>query len=99
MVRNILTSWCSYMSGRPYRTLVGGRGKECIFWGSQKMLPQRDFATGRFPLAGVWKAATPETTSESQVPGNGLPVFDNPSGQLFRHEHERGDFSQPALLQ
>ena len=34
MVRNMLTSWCSYASGRPYSTLVGGRGKECIFWGS-----------------------------------------------------------------
>ena len=35
----------------------------------QKMLPQRDFAAGRISLAGAWKAATPGTTAEAQVPG------------------------------
>ena len=30
----MLAKLCSGTSGRPYTTLVGGRGKECIFWGS-----------------------------------------------------------------
>ena len=43
------------------------------------MLPQRDFVAGRFPLAGVWKAATPGTTTECQVSENGFPIPGEPS--------------------
>ena len=34
MARNMLTRWCSNASGRAYTPVVGLRGKECIFLGS-----------------------------------------------------------------
>ena len=51
-----------------------------------KMLPQRDFAAGGFSLAGVWKAATPGTTAEAQVPRNCWPIPGDHSGELWRHQ-------------
>ena len=54
-------------SGRPCTSLVGGRGKQMDFLREQfqheKMLPQRDFAAGRF-------FGPPRTSAGAQVPGN-----------------------------
>ena len=45
----------------------------------RKILPQRDFAAGGFPLADAWKAATtPRVTAEGQVPGNDLSILGTP---------------------
>ena len=66
----------------------------------RKMLPQRDFTAGGFPLAGAWNVATtPGTTAEGQVPGNDLPIPANLAGELSGHQQQGGDFSQPALRQ
>ena len=41
----------------------------------EKMLPQTDFAAGRFSSAGVRKAATPGTAAEAQMHENNLPII------------------------
>ena len=90
VARNTLARLCSGTSGRPHTTLAGGRGKKMHFLGEQfqhqKMLPQRDFAAGGFSLAGAWKAATPGTTAEAQVPGNCWPIPGDGSGELCGHQ-------------
>ena len=42
----MLARWCSNASSRPYTTLVGGGGKECIFWGS-------NFSVGKCSLKEI----------------------------------------------
>ena len=66
-------------SGSSCTTLVHCREGKMHFLGEQfqheKMLPQSDFAAGRFSLAGVQKAATPGTAAEAQMRENTLPII------------------------
>ena len=66
-------------SGRPCTSLVGGRRKKCIFWGSNIRIRKCSLKEillhfGGFYVAGLQKAATPGTSAEAQIPGNCLPI-------------------------